>query len=101
MIQHFIPATAPEHTLKKSRAVVSQDLFNFHRQSKEVIDSVLSTSPPVPQATPERWLIPSSPAHDDAEVRLWLDTQAGQASDCMKGRHRDRNSLAVRRHTHI
>ncbi|KAF9296359.1 Ubiquitin carboxyl-terminal hydrolase 37 [Linnemannia elongata] len=68
VIQHFIPATAPEHTLKKSRAVVSQDLFNFHRQSKEVVDSVLSTSPPVPQATPERWLIPSSPAHDDAEI---------------------------------
>lgn len=81
MIQHFTPSTAPEHTLKKSRAVVSQDLFKSHRQSKELIDSVLSTSPPVPQATPERWLIPSSPAHDDVEVCLFgwawkLDMQA-------------------------
>lgn len=81
MIQHFTPSTVPEHTLKKSRAVVSQDIFKSHRQSKEVVDSVLSTSPPVPQATPERWLIPSSPTRDDPEVRLFdwtckLDIQA-------------------------
>ncbi|KAF9132129.1 Ubiquitin carboxyl-terminal hydrolase 37 [Mortierella sp. GBA39] len=68
VIQHFTPSTAPEHTLKKSRAVASQDLFKSHRQSNEVVDSVLSTSPPAPQATPERWLIPSSPARDDMEI---------------------------------
>ncbi|KAG0285356.1 Ubiquitin carboxyl-terminal hydrolase 37 [Linnemannia gamsii] len=68
VIQHFIPSTELEHTLKKSRAVVSQDIFKSHRQSKEVVDSVLSTSPPVPQATPERWRIPSSPVRDDVEI---------------------------------
>ncbi|KAF9545999.1 Ubiquitin carboxyl-terminal hydrolase 37 [Mortierella hygrophila] len=68
VIQHFTPSTAPEHTLKKSRAVASQDLFKSHRQSYEVVDSVLSTSPPAPQATPERWPIPSSPARDDLEI---------------------------------
>ncbi|KAG0302946.1 Ubiquitin carboxyl-terminal hydrolase 37 [Linnemannia gamsii] len=68
VIQHFIPSTEPEHTLKKSRAVVSQDVFKSHRQSKEVVDSVLSASPPVSQATPERWRFPSSPARDDVEI---------------------------------
>ncbi|KAG9065987.1 Ubiquitin carboxyl-terminal hydrolase 37 [Linnemannia hyalina] len=68
VIQHFTPSTAPEHTLKKSRAVASQDLFKSHRQSNEVVDSFLSTSPPAPQATPERWPIPSSPARDDVGV---------------------------------
>ncbi|KAF9149284.1 Ubiquitin carboxyl-terminal hydrolase 37 [Linnemannia schmuckeri] len=67
LIQHFTPSTEPEHTLKKSRSVISQDIFKSHRRSKEVVDSVLSTSPPISQATPDRWRIPSSPARDNAE----------------------------------
>ncbi|KAG0277819.1 Ubiquitin carboxyl-terminal hydrolase 37 [Linnemannia exigua] len=68
VIQHFIPSTDSERTMKKTRAVVPQDLFKTYRQSKEVVDPVLSTSPPVPQTTPERWRIPSSPACADAEI---------------------------------
>ncbi|KAF8937678.1 Ubiquitin carboxyl-terminal hydrolase 37 [Haplosporangium gracile] len=68
VIHHFTPSTEPEHTLKKSRSVISQDIFKSHRQSKEVVDTVLSTSPPIPQATPERWRIPSSPARDNVEI---------------------------------
>ncbi|KAF9130600.1 Ubiquitin carboxyl-terminal hydrolase 29 [Mortierella sp. 14UC] len=68
VIQHFIPSSGSEHTMKKTRAVVPQDLFKSYRQSKEVVDPVLSSSPPEPQATPERWRIPSSPARGDAEI---------------------------------
>ncbi|KAF9910439.1 Ubiquitin carboxyl-terminal hydrolase 37 [Linnemannia zychae] len=68
VIQHFIPSTESEHTTKKTRAVISQDLFRSYRHSKEVADPVLSSSPPEARPTPERWRIPSSPACGDAEI---------------------------------
>ncbi|KAF9086215.1 Ubiquitin carboxyl-terminal hydrolase 26 [Mortierella sp. AD031] len=66
--QYFVPATESEHTSKKTRAVIHQSLFSSYRQSKEVLDSVLSTSPPVPQPTPEKWQVPSSPIYKDLET---------------------------------
>ncbi|KAF9933707.1 hypothetical protein FBU30_004715 [Linnemannia zychae] len=69
-VQHFIPTSESEHTIKKTRSISSQDLFKSYRQSNEVVDSVLSTSPPAPQTTPEKWRTPSSPTRNDVEVRL-------------------------------